>query len=286
MTDKPIIGVDLGATNVSVGKIISGQITQHSTSNISSGGSAKQVNNEIIQAITKVFEPDVVGIGVGVPGLVDVTKGIVYDVLNIPSWKKVHLKDLLQSHFQRPVFINNDANCFAVGEKYFGKGKPYRNLVGVTMGSGLGTGIIINDHLYAGANCGAGEFGTMPYKDHICEYYCSGQFFKKVYGVNGEDLLEKAKNGDEEALQIFKQFGAHLGDAIMTILFALDPEAIILGGSVCQSFTFFQEAMWQKVKTFPYQHTLDHIVIEASSQPFIAVLGAAALYLDAQPNDL
>lgn len=282
MPNETIIGVDLGGTKVSIGKVESHRIVKHVSANITTQGKNRQILNEIIEAIEKVFDQSIVGIGIGVPSVVDVAKGIVYNVQNIPSWEEVHVKEILEDRFQRPVYVNNDANCFVVGEKYFGKGKKYRNLVGVTLGTGLGTGLVVDNRLYSGTNCGAGEFGSISYKDRIIEYYSSGQFFENVHGIKGQRVYEKAREGDAKSLEIFAEFGTHLGEAIKTILFAVDPEAIIIGGSVCQSYSFFEKAMWERIKTFPYTNTLDRLVIETSDQKQIAILGAAALYYDAQ----
>ena len=282
MADDIVIGVDLGGTNVTIGKVTNGRVVSNSTFPITSQGTEAQIITEIINAIDNIFDEQITGIGVGVPSLVDVEKGIVYDVQNIPSWKKVHLKEILEKKYERPVYINNDANCFAVGEKYFGNGKKYKNMVGITIGTGLGGGVIINNHLYSGMNCGAGEFGSILYKDNICEYYCSGQFFINQYGMGGHQVHENAQQGDKKALEILCEFGHNLGNAITTILFAVDPEAIFIGGSVSESWPFFKDAMWETVKTFPYKHAVERLVIEKSEQAQIAILGAAALYFDAQ----
>ena len=117
-------------------------------------------------------------IGIGVPSVVDTHTGIVYDVQNIPSWKEVAIAQKMQELYKLPVLVNNDANCFALGEYHFGKGKGTKSMVGVTIGTGIGAGIIINGKLYCGPNCGAGEFGMIGYLDKVVEYYASGQFFK------------------------------------------------------------------------------------------------------------
>lgn len=284
MYNKTIIGVDLGGTKIGIGTVKANQILKHFAFNVSSQASEEKIVNEIIQAIEKVFDQNTAGVGVGAPSLVDVEKGIVYDVQNIPSWKIVPLKEILENHFHRPVYVNNDANCFAVGEKYFGKGKNYKNMVGLIIGTGMGAGIIINNRLYSGVNCGAGEFGSIPYKEHIYEYYCSGQFFISEYGIEGHNLFDEAKKGDTKSLAIFEQFGTHLGNAIMTILFAVDPEAVILGGSVSQAYPFFQKTMWKKIRSFPYKHAIERLVIDTTEETQIAILGAAALFYDAQEN--
>jgi glucokinase len=284
MSRDAIIGIDMGGTKVSLGRVEAGRIVRHVSAAVSEQGSQEQVTEELIASIEQVFDPGVVGIGVGVPSVIDVEKGIVYDVQNIPSWKEVKLKDILEERFARPVHINNDANCFAVGEKYFGKGIKYQHLVGLIVGTGLGAGLIINGRLHSGPNCGAGEFGMILYKDSILEHYSSGQYFTRFHGVRGEELHSRAGKGDPVALAIFDKFGAHFGDAIMTIMLAVDPEAIILGGSVSRDFPFFEKTMRERMKVFPYHKTLERIVIEVSAEPQIAILGAAALYLDARPS--
>ncbi len=103
---------------------------------------------------------------IGVPIVVDCEHGIVYVVQNIPSWKEVHLKEQLESEFHLPVHVNNDANCFALGECHFGKARGYRHIVGLTLGTGLGAGSSSTAKLYNGSNCGRrAKFGTIPYKD-------------------------------------------------------------------------------------------------------------------------
>ncbi len=281
MNKTAVIGVDLGGTKVSIGLINDKHITQTITRPISAQKSEQIVIEEIKHAVNEVFNGDVEGIGIGVPSLVNVEKGIVYNVHNIPSWKEIHLKSIMEDKFGVPVYINNDANCFAVGEKFFGKGLPYKNLAGVTLGTGLGAGIIINNHLYSGINCGAGEFGHIHYKEHTVEHYCSGQFFMNHYQSCGKDLFIKAKAGDKAALQAFEVFGMHIGQAVMTIMYAFDPEAIIFGGSVSDAFDLFKSSMWDVVNTFPYKNSIKNLVIEKSEQKDIAVLGAAALYYDA-----
>lgn len=254
MQDKVIIGVDLGGTNVTVGRIKGMQIEQLEKTFISSKDEdGNVILQEVIDTIEKVFNDEVVGIGVGVPSLVDSEIGVVYDVQNIPSWKEIHLKDILEKRFNVPVFVENDANCFAAGEKFFGKAKNVANFVGLIIGTGMGAGIIINHHLYSGKNCGAGEFGMLPFRDSIFESYCSGQYFQKNFNMSGEELYNRAHKGDPEAIEIFCEFGRNLGIGITAILYSLDPELIILGGSVSKSYEFFQKSMWRQLTNFAYK---------------------------------
>jgi glucokinase len=209
---------------------------------------------------------------------VNVEKGIVYDVQNIPSWKKIHLRDLLREKFNIPVYINNDANCFATGEKYFGKAKNYKNIIGLIIGTGLGAGIIINEELYEGKNCGAGEFGMIQYKNKNFEYFCSGHFFADEFNTTGEKVFLRAKKNEPEALSIFSMFGANLGEVIKIIMYTLDPEIIILGGSISKSFEYFEAEMYKSISGFSFSNSVNNLKIEVSEIENVAVLGAAALY--------
>ena len=276
-----IIGVDLGGTNVRAGMVEGGRLARVELATVHGDGPEKAVLEDIFGVIDPLIGAGIEGIGVGVPSVVDLKGGVIYDVQNIPSWKKVPLKALLEERYRIPSYVNNDANCFATGEKYFGKGKPYDNFVGLILGTGLGAGIIANGRLFSGANCGAGEFGMLPYKDRNFEYYACGQFFTNIHGMSGKALAERARKGDAAAMAVFGEFGGHLGQAMKAVLYAADPEVVILGGSVSKSYALFKDAMWKAMQDFAYSITLQKIRVEISETENIAILGAAALYLDA-----
>jgi glucokinase len=281
MSDTAVIGVDLGGTNVRAGLVEGGRLADVRSVAVRSQGSERDVLEDMFRAIDAVMRKDVAGIGAGVPSVIDLKAGVVYDVQNIRSWKKVPLRAHLEERYHLPVYVNNDANCFAAGEKYFGKAKPYDHAVGLILGTGLGAGVIANGRLYSGRNCGAGEFGMLPYLDRNFEAYASGQFFERVHGVSGRELAGRAERGDERALAIFAEFGGHLGEAIKAICYAVDPEVIVLGGSVSKATRFFQTAMWDAFRSFAYSITKERLKIEVSEAENIAILGAAALYYDA-----
>lgn len=278
---KTIIGVDLGGTNMRAGLVQGDNILEVSSCLVPKTDNAEEVTAELIKTIRNVITPEVEGIGVGVPSLVKACSGVVYDVQNIPSWKKIPLKAILEKEFNLPVYINNDANCFAVGERVYGAGQAYEDFVGLITGTGVGGGVIKKGHLMPDQNCGAGEFGMMPYLDYDYEYYCSGQYFENVHNTTGGELAARASEGDKEAMAIFAEYGTHLGKAIKAILFSVDPQAIVLGGSVSKSYAYYKDAMWKEISKFPYQFVLENFVIVPSVVKEIAILGAAALYIDA-----
>jgi glucokinase len=285
MNELKIIGIDLGATNIRSAVVHGERISAITTRRIQTKGTYEQVLQDVYSLIDALIDKDVKAIGIGVPSVVDVKLGIVYDVVHIPSWKEVHLKELLESRYHIPVFVNNDANCFALGEYYFGKGRGVDNMIGLTIGTGVGAGIVMNSQLYAGANCGAGEFGMVDYLDQNYEYYCAGSFFQNVYGVNGEDVFYAARKGEQHALKLYREMGIHLGNAIKMIMYTCDPELIVLGGSVSLAYEYFQQTMWQRIKTFAFTKSIDKLQIKTSALENSGIFGAAALYHDAkQPS--
>ncbi len=270
------IGVDLGGTNVRAGLVQKNKLVSLSAQKIRSQGSQGQVFEDLCQVISEVWTKGVRGIGVGVPSLVDPETGIIHDTTNIPTWTKFPLKKKLEAKFKVSVRVDNDANCFTLGEKQFGQGQNCQNMVGLILGTGLGAGIISNGRLHSGWHCGAGEFGTIPYLKGTIENYASGQFFANL-NRTGEELFLKAQADDKAALKIFENYGIHLGKAIKIILYALAPEMIVLGGSVSHSLPYFKLAMNKELESFAYPKILKHLKIRPSKLKHGAILGAASL---------
>ena len=277
IADSMRIGIDLGGTNVRAGVVDNGKIVRKIAESTKSERPEAEVLDHLKQMIHSLINPDIEGIGIGVPSVVDTRKGIVYNVANIPSWKEVHLKSILENEFHVPVAVNNDSNCFALGEYCFGEGSGYNNLVCVTFGTGVGAGLIINGKLYEGNNAGAGEIGCLPYLEYDYEYYCGSRFFSDEHGISGKTACEKGMAGDADALKLWQKAGFHIGNLLKMILYVYDPQAIILGGSISNAFNLFSSAMYESMKEFPYPGTLEKIKIIVSKNKDISLLGATAL---------
>ena len=280
-----IVGIDLGGTRVRAGKVRGDAVERSAVSKISGRERAEVVNGELYRTIDAVFDDEVTGIGCGVPSVVDVETGVVYGVENIPSWREVPLKDDLERRYGVPAYVNNDANAFAVGELYFGAGRGYRNLVALTLGTGLGAGIVVDGRLYSGAHCAAGELGAIPYREHTIEHYCAGAFFQRRAGMAGEEVHARAQAGEPAALALFAEFGAELGYAVLLALFAYDPELIVLGGSISVALPLFGDRMRERLREYPWPHVVAALRIAAGEVQDAGILGAAALYLDARNLD-
>lgn len=269
------IGIDLGGTNIRAGLVRGSEIIRKVKTVCPAKGSCEEVIEAISGLIEELLNEEVDSIGIGVPSVVDTRRGIVYNVANIPSWVEVHLKDMLEERFRIPVHINNDSNCFTLGESRFGKGKGFSDMVGVTLGTGVGSGIIIGGRLYEGRNAGAGEVGCLNYLDKDYESYCSTPFFVS-HGTSGAELAAKAEAGESEAIELWNEFGGHLGELVKAILFAYDPEAIIFGGGIAAGHKYFEAAMHERIMTFPYETGKDVRVL-FSEDGDMAIYGASAL---------
>ena len=235
---------------------------------------------QLMEVINPLTSYPYTGIGIGVPSVVDTVNGIVYDVANIPAWKRVELKQIVQERFQVPVRINNDVNCFVLGEYNYGIAKGFGSLVGITLGTGMGSGLIFDHVLYTGHNCGAGEIGLMPYLDKTLEDYVGSQFFIAKTGRSAEELWRAALAGEKQAIALWEEFGWHLGKALKIVMYAYDPEAIVLGGAISQAYDFFEKSMLEVLKDFEYPNTLKQLKVLVSQKANISLLGAASLITD------
>lgn len=275
--EKAILGLDIGGTGIKGGVLIKGQLEDIRSIPTPALESKEFILETIASFIETYSQYDFVGIGIGIPGLVDTKEGIVLGLANIPSFQHVELKKFLSERFSRPVFVNNDANCFAIGVHKYGVGRPYKNLVGITLGTGTGGGIVINGQLYSGLFSAAGEWCGAPYLDHNYEYYCSGKFFQNFYHSKPKTLAKQALTGDPVAIEAFEEFGRHLGELFKMIMYSLAPEAIVLGGSIRKTYPLFKKSLLKTLETFSYPSVLENLKILISELDETAIHGAVAL---------
>lgn len=281
MKKKSLVGVDVGGTKIHIARIEQDKVVAEMRIPTAAARNRDEIVNDLSDGISDILTPDVLGIGIGVPGLVDVHSGTIRNVLNIPAWKDLPIREKLQNSLGLPVYVGNDANCFALGEKFFGKAREFNNIVALALGTGVGAGVIINNQLYAG-NCSlAGEFGGIKYLQSEYENYCSGKFFLHNYQIDAKTLAERAARNEPVALQAFSEFGKHVSHLIQTILYSVAPDVIIIGGSLSMAFPFFEKGMLESLSAFSHIQALESTKIVVSGNSEIPVLGAGALVLSA-----
>ena len=273
------LGIDVGGTNLVFGLVQDGKIVKRvSVPWFPKEATLDETLNTISGQIEEIITPDTEKIGIGVPSVVDVNRGVVYDTVNIPSWTEVPLKELLEQRFHLPVAVNNDANCYAMGvyEGYPADAKP-EVLVVITLGTGVGMGIVDRGRLFVGANCGAGELGSLPYRGATLEAFCSKQFFAGS-GWDSMTASQAARNGDPRATILFTELGKRLGDLLCTVMFAYDPSHIAFGGGVAYNYPLFRQSMEARLKRdFPYKSSLEKLTIDVCTGDDIPVIGASLI---------
>ncbi|MDR2954686.1 MAG: ROK family protein [Prevotella sp.] len=270
------IGIEIDGTNMRLGIVDGGQIYRKLVAPTKANEPRDIILNHLVELISSIINTNIRGIGIGVSGIVDQEQGISKNAINIPSWKDVPLKDILEKEFRIPVFVNNDTNCFAFGERYYGEGTVYKDIVCLTLSIGVGAGIVINNELYSGNNMGAGEIGGLPYLDADYEYYCGQRFFIRN-NTTAKDAYDLAAQGDIRAINLWKEVGAHIGNLINTILFTYDPQAVILGGNLICGYELFSPTMYESMSKFPFKETIQRTKVLLTKKEDITLIGAAAL---------
>ncbi len=280
------IGIDVGGTNVKIalvddkGKII----YSNSVPTYAQMGYEYTVNN-IKQAIrdlmkeTNTKPSDIQGIGFDFPGQVDYKTGVVKLAPNIPGWVNVPIAKMIEDEFHIPTRIDNDVRCAALGELKFGAGKGCENFVCITVGTGIGSGLVINGKLVRGAANAAGEIGHIKLQMQdgpICgcgdtgcleafasgpsivamaqEYLKSGKStkFREMAGVDGEItpyiVAKAAEAGDPVAKRIFEKTGYYIGMGLVSVINLLNPEKVIIGGGVAEAGDLLLEPIRKTIK--------------------------------------
>ncbi|MBO6044700.1 MAG: ROK family protein [Bacteroidales bacterium] len=273
------LGIDIGGTNLVFGLVENGRIRRKfSVPSFKKEATMEQTLEYLSEQISSIITRDTTKIGVGVPTLVDAHTGVVYDAGNIPSWKVVPLQAYLEERFGVPVSVGNDANCFAMAAygAYPEDAKP-EVLVGITLGTGTGLGIVDRGRLFCGANSGAGELCSLPYRGTMIEDYCSKKFFEGR-GWDSKAAAMAAIGGDTAARALFDEFGMHLGELVCNVLYAYDPSHIAFGGGIAHSLDLFRPSMEAYVREhFPYSISVDHLTITAFADDDFPVIGASLI---------
>lgn len=298
-TKHCFIGVDIGGTNLR-GALISaqGEILERfrMLSMIHEGRGPfldrlQQGVAELLATAGSLGLP-VQGMGVGVPGLID-RCGVVHSSVNMLALEGLALREQLESRLQLPVCCANDANLIALGEARYGAGQGLDSLMVITIGTGLGSGLLLNGRLWEGSNGFAAEFGHVtiepeglpcPCGNHGClERYVSATALRRESGgLEATELAQLAGQGDPDALRLFHRLGQQLGIAVAGLLNVLNLDGIVIGGGVSASYDLFCGALEEELQQRTFKQILAGVVIrQAVLGDDAGLLGAAQLAADA-----
>lgn len=271
-----IVGLDIGGTKIHgiLMDIESNEVIKELKVDTQANKGIDEVIKQICFVVNELKEETTVTVGLGIAGPLDHIEGIIYQSPNLPGCKNVPIKDMLQAEFDLPVLVDNDAKCFALAECLEGAGKGVENAVAITLGTGIGGGIVLGGTLLRGRNNTAGEFGHMTivasgYQcncgNHGCwERYASGTAIlertRKSLGEGGlqtgltaeslsiENILSAYHDDDLLAKDIVFSTARYLGVGIANIVNMLNPDVVVLGGSVTNSLDLLEARMRETIK--------------------------------------
>lgn len=250
-TAPQVLGIDLGGTAIKLGRFTQdGTCLQTLRIPTPQPATPEAVLVAMAAAIAEIDpQRKAIAIGVGTPGPADAAGRIARVAINLSGWQDVPLADWLEAKTGRPTVIANDANCAGLGEAWLGAGCWYRNLILLTLGTGVGGAIILDGKLFVGHHGTAGELGliTLNPDGPPCnsgnqgslEQYVSVQAIRRRTGMEPDELGAMALAGDPKALEFWQQYGRDLGAGLASLIYVLTPEAIVIGGGVSASADFF-----------------------------------------------
>ena len=303
------IGIDFGGTTIKAAVVKGAEIVRRGTTINTQSYSAQELIAALageIQRLKGEF-PAVRAAGIGLPGIVDSVGGIVHQLTNVKGWSETPLRDLLKEKTGLPMAIENDAKAMTYGEWKFGAGRNFTNVVCLTLGTGVGGGLVIDGRLYRGSGLGAGEIGQMSidYNGVPGNYGNLGALEKYVgnvqiteralsrYAAAGRVLPREeaspaalaaaAQGGDPVALELWGEIGTEIGVACANVVWLLNPDCVILGGGVANA----GELLFSTIRRVVGERTM-HVfherleVLPAKLGTDAGMIGCAALALCAQ----
>ncbi len=290
---KNIIGLDIGATKIRIG-LIDKQFNVIKKQTFPTPKNAADVLSLISCGIEKVYSNGIEKIGLGAAGQIDQKKNLVNFSTNFPEGlKNVPLKKILAKKFNCPIFIDNDAHCFALGEAIAGQGKKFNFIVGVTLGTGIGGGIIIDKKVLRGQNNTAGEIGHQIIevngkkcdcgKSGCFEAYASGSAMVKSYkklsnqDKNTFEIEQLFIKGEKNAKLAVEESSHYLAIGLSNLINILNPEAIILGGGLSNFKRFIDLAKSEIDKYLIAPHLKQTPILISKLNDNAGMIGASLL---------
>ncbi len=282
-----IIGIDLGGTNMVAALTYKNEtiIAREKTETMADSGFANVVRRlaELVQRLMDgagVSCRQVEGIGIGVPGYLNMMSGVVHFSPNFTGWTEVPLVDELHKHISLPVYIVNDVNAHALGEYRFGAGRGAEHIAVLALGTGVGGGLILDGRLYAGSTEGGGELGHIVVDPDgpRCECGCYGclEAFAKAQAIADRTAMklqqgkrslipgmvdgdirsitpavvaQAAEAGDQTAIEVWDEVGMYVGIAAAGLIQALSPQVIVIGGGIAGAGRFLMDPIRRTVET-------------------------------------
>lgn len=302
------IGIDFGGTSVKLGVCRGGELlcTDDPIPTANFAGPQALIG-EMAARVARLRKehPGIAAIGVGVPGLVDFENGYVHELTNVPGWKHVPLKAILGEKTGLPVVVENDANAMCYAEYRYGAARGLRNVVALTMGTGIGGGLVLDGKMYRGSCFAAGEIGQMSIDydgvaghygnlgalekytgnhqiaEHAVRRYAEAGITRDIGDCTPKKIAAAAAAGDSIARQIWDEVAEWLGTALSAIAWLLNPDAFVIGGGVAQAGDLIFNPLKRKVQSMLSTVVWEKLqILPAKFSNEAGIIGNAALAAD------
>lgn len=304
------IGIDIGATNTKLGIVNSnGTILKEKYFN-SKAHPPKKLLKKLSQEINRVKKNyELEGIGIGVAGPTNPKEGKVYHFINLPGWENIEITNLIKNETGIDTYLDNDTNIMSLGEKEFGAGKDFKNFICLTLGTGVGGSLVLNNKIYRGSKYVAGEIGHVPININGPNCNCGGKGCLERY-VGNKYIIERTKSqlkeesnsiimkladgnkenitpkiiskayylGDKLAKEIWLDTGKYIGIALTGTINLLNPEAIIIGGGVAEAGNVLFDSIYSTIQKRAMRlHKQDIKVLKTQLGEKAGIIGASVL---------
>ncbi|NKB74578.1 MAG: ROK family protein [Synechococcus sp. s2_metabat2_7] len=259
MNSPEVIGIDLGGTAIKLGRFsIDGHLLEDQQLQTPQPATPGAVCVALVEAI-EALDPDRRAsiVGIGLPGPMDVEARVARVCINLPGWEEVPLADWLEPRLQRRVTLANDGNCALVGEAWKGAAKGYSDVVMLTLGTGVGGGVMLSGQLFTGHNGAAAEPGLIGLDPEgppcnsgnrgSLEQFASISALRRLWDGDPAELAALAANGDAEAQAVWSRYGSTLGVGISSLVYMFTPELVLVGGGISGAATHFLPSVRKEV---------------------------------------
>jgi len=302
------IGIDFGGTSVKLGVARGAELLQTAEpiETAAHPGPAALIGAMAARvAELRTTFPDIAAIGCGVPGLVDFDNGYVHELTNVPGWKHIPLRTILSEKTGLPCVIENDANAMTYAEWRYGAGRGLCNVVALTLGTGVGGGLVLNNRMYRGSAFSAGEIGQMSVDyngksghygnlgalekyignnqiaEHAVQRYAEAGVTRSIESCTPKAIATAAKEGDTIARQIWEEIADWLGTTLSSIAWLLNPDAFVIGGGVALAGDLLFDPLERKVQSMLSTVVWEKLqILPARYSNEAGIIGNAALAAD------
>ena len=309
-SEQPLaIGIDMGGTSVKYGVVRGPEILLAGEPIIT--GDFKGPKALIAEITRRVHQlrgqfPGIEAVGMGVPGFVDVQRGVVHELTNVPGWKEVPVRNLLTESTGLPCFAENDANAMCYAEFAHGAGQGARNMIAITLGTGVGGGLVLDGRLYRGSSFGAGEVGQMsidwrgkefvhgnigalesytgigPMGKRAAMLYKKAKIQKTAEEMTPKEIANAVRKKDPVAIQVWDEFTSQLSTGLVNAVWLLNPDRLVIGGGVSKAGKLLFDPLWKKMKQQLADSFIKNLkVVPAHFGNDAGIIGSAAVAMEA-----